>query len=232
MVDIFESDFLKNGKHVRWINLKKTNPFAFSFDYNFWHDSISKSLNDKIIKTILKKKNYNVKNKKFVLHDMEYTTWIKDNIFKWKNKEIKLLKNSIKNILKNFFNQINYKQKEKIYIQGWPSVLKKDQSHSEHFHDDHEYSFLSGNIILTDNKTTTDYNIYPRSCQFGYYKCKNFPGSVTIFSSYISHKVDIIKDDLRMSIGFNLYTQTAMDHFVKTKEFQDPLNPIYFSIEL
>lgn len=232
MANIFESDYLINGKHVRWVSLEKTNPFAFSFDYNFWHDSISKSLNNKLIKAILKKKKYNTRNKEFVLQDMEYTTWIEENIFKWKNKEIKLLKNSIKKILKKFFNQINYKQEKKIYIQGWPNVLKKNQAHPEHFHDDYRHGFLSGNIILTDNKTTTDYNIYPRSCQFGYYKCKNFPGSVTIFSSYISHKVDRIQDDLRMSIGFNLYTQTAMNYFIKTKKFQDPLNPIYFSIQL
>tara|TARA_R100001086_G_scaffold186885_1_gene105040 strand:+ start:2668 stop:3339 length:672 start_codon:yes stop_codon:yes gene_type:complete len=223
-VDIFQDNFFKKGKHVRWVSLNKTNPFAFTFDYHFWHDKINLKLVDQIKKNILSKKQYDqTKNK---------TYWITNNIFKSEDLEITKLKKQIKKILNSFFKQINFNINEKLYIQGWPSVLKKDQYHKEHFHEAHEFSFLSGNIILTDNKTTTDYYIYPRSCQFGYYKYKNYPGSVTLFSSFISHKVDKIKDKSRMSIGFNLYTQTSLDYFNKTRHIQRDLSPIIYAVEL
>jgi len=223
-MEIFQDNFIKNDKHVRWVSLNKTNPFAFVFDYHFWHDEINLKLVDQIKKVILSKKQYDqTKNK---------TYWIKNNIFKLKDQEIKLLKKEIKKILNSFFKQINFNTGEQVYIQGWPSILKKDQYHKEHFHEAHEFSFLSGNIMLTDNQTTTDYYIYPRSCQFGYYKCKNYPGSVTLFSSFIPHKVNKIKDKFRISIGFNLYTKTSLDYFNKTKHIQRDLSPIKYAVKL
>jgi hypothetical protein len=230
-VDIFQDNFFKKGKHVRWVSLNKTNPFAFTFDYHFWHDTISTKLTNKLIKLFLTKKEYNVNNKKYIDQTKNDIYWIENNVFKLKNQEIKLLKKEIKRILNCFYKQINFNTDEQFYIQGWPSILKKNQYHKEHFHEAHEFSFLSGNIILTDNKTTTDYYIHPRSCQFGYYKCKNYPGSITIFSSFIPHKVDTIKDEFRMSIGFNLYTQTGLNYFNKTIENQDPLSPINYAVK-
>ena len=230
-MDIFQDNFIKKGKHVRWVSLNKTNPFAFAFDYHFWHDTIDTKLTNKLIKFFLTKKEYNVSHKEFIDQSKDETYWIKNNIFKLKDQEIKLLKKEIKKILNSFFKQINFKTNEKLYIQGWPSILKKNQHHREHFHDAHEFSFLCGNIMLTDNQTTTDYYIYPRSCQFGYYRCKNYPGSITIFSSHIPHKVNKIEDNFRMSIGFNLYTQKALDYFNETIENQDLLSPINYSVD-
>ncbi|MAL11243.1 MAG: hypothetical protein CMF74_16460 [Maricaulis sp.] len=231
-MDIFFDNFIKNGKHLRWVSINKTNPFAFTMDNHFWHDKINIKLINKVKKFILTKKEYNIKHNEFIDQTKNDTYWISNNIFKEENKEIKILKKEIKKILNNFFKQINLKLNEKIYIQGWPSILKKNQFHKEHFHEAHEFSFLSGNIILTNNKTTTDYYIYPRSCQFGYYKHKNFSGSITLFSSFIPHKVDTIKDKFRMSIGFNLYTQKSIDYFNETIENQIPLSPIRFVVEL
>jgi len=231
-MDIFQDDFVKNGKHTRWVSLNKTNPFAFAFDYHFWHDKIDLKLNNKLKKLLLKKKQYNINNKNYIDQTIDNTYWITNNIFKLKDVEIKTLKKEIKKILNNFFKQVGFETNENIYIQGWPSVLKKDQYHKEHFHEAHRFSFISGNIMLTDNKTTTDYYIYPRSCQFGYYKCENSPGSITLFSSYISHKVDKINDEFRMSLGFNLYTQTALNYYNETKQNQDLLSPINYSVKL
>jgi len=51
-MEIFQDNFIKNDKHVRWVSLNKTNPFAFVFDYHFWHDEINLKLVDQIKKVI------------------------------------------------------------------------------------------------------------------------------------------------------------------------------------
>jgi len=88
-MDIFQDDFVKNGKHTRWVSLNKTNPFAFAFDYHFWHDKIDLKLNNKLKKLLLKKKQYNINNKNYIDQTIDNTYWITNiNIFIYLNLNI------------------------------------------------------------------------------------------------------------------------------------------------
>ena len=84
----------------------------------------------------------------------------------------------------------------------------------------HENAYISGNICLTENNTTTDYDIP----YLGWVTTENSKRRMTLFPSCLPHSVDKLKDGERYTIAFDLITEQGMDYFwCNNKSECDPL---------
>ena len=87
-----------------------------------------------------------------------------------------------------------------------------------HSHSLHENTFLSGNMSLSLNDTTTDYWIPLFSLYHGYFRVKNDPGNICLFPSWIQHRVDHLKDrQVRYTLAFDLFTKESFNYIEKTE---------------
>jgi hypothetical protein len=87
--------------------------------------------------------------------------------------------------------------------------------------------------MISSNPTTTDYAIPHLSTYYGYYKVENKPARMTLFPSWVQHKVDPIEDEERISIGFDIFTYFSMEYVGKNKQLDSILNdPIMKAIPL
>lgn len=197
---------------IRFCGLKQNNPFAPVFDVPIWIDQIDINLIDDILKLIKSKEHL-------------YDDWTQYNLFLWKENEIFFLKKNIANVYVKFMEVLNLPVMNDLWINSWVFPQKKNMNLKLHTHATHENSYLSGNIPLTKNNTTTDYEIPYISVLGGSYECKNKPGKITLFPSYLPHSVKRLDDDERYSIGFDLITNDGMQCFLNNNNnSNDPLH--------
>jgi len=107
---------------------------------------------------------------------------------------------------------------EGLYIRGWYNVLRPGEYLPVHHHSIHENTFLSGNLLLTDSKIPTEYTVPLYSTYGGNFKPPSKAGTITIFPSWVEHKVETNESDhVRISLAWDLYTWEGMmycrDHF-------------------
>jgi len=128
------------------------------------------------------------------------------NVFKWRNKEITKLKNNIILLHNKFINYLNIKIDSKIYINSWFNILRKKQSIKTHLHGTTPDSYLSGNICVSCDGTSTVYiNPINTINDPVTYKSKNIVGKIILFQSNIPHYSTPHKNDKeRMTIAFDL----------------------------
>ena len=128
------------------------------------------------------------------------------NVFKWRNKEITKLKNNIILLHNKFINYLNIKIDSKIYINSWFNILRKKQSIKTHLHGTTPDSYLSGNICVSCDGTSTVYiNPVNTINDPVTYKSKNIVGKIILFQSNIPHYSTPHKNDKeRMTIAFDL----------------------------
>ena len=128
------------------------------------------------------------------------------NVFKWRNKEITKLKNNIILLHNKFINYLNIKIDSKIYINSWFNILRKKQSIKTHLHGTTPDSYLSGNICVSCDGTSTIYiNPINTINDPVTYKSKNIVGKIILFQSNIPHYSTPHKNDKeRMTIAFDL----------------------------
>jgi len=128
------------------------------------------------------------------------------NVFKWRNKEITKLKNSIILLHNKFINHLNIKIDNKIYINSWFNILRKKQSIKTHLHGTTPDSYLSGNICVSCDGTSTVYiNPINTINDPVTYESKNIVGKIILFQSNIPHYSTPHKNDKeRMTIAFDL----------------------------
>ena len=128
------------------------------------------------------------------------------NVFKWKNKEILKLKQNIILLHNNFLNYLNIKLNKTVYINSWFNVLKKNQSIAKHLHGTTPDSYLSGNICISCEDTSTVYlnPINPINDPITY-ESKNTMGKIILFQSNIPHYTTPNNSDKdRMTLAFDL----------------------------
>jgi hypothetical protein len=128
------------------------------------------------------------------------------NVFKWKNKEITKLKNNIVLLHNKFINHLNIKIDNKVYINSWFNVLKKNQSIKIHLHGTTPDSYLSGNICVSCDSTATVYvNPINTINDPVTYESKNEVGKIILFQSNIPHYTTVHKNQKeRITIAFDL----------------------------
>ena len=130
----------------------------------------------------------------------------KYNIFKWKNKEITKLKNNIVLLHNKFLEHLNIKTDNKVYINSWFNVLKKNQSIKIHLHGTTPDSYLSGNVCISCDGTSTIYvNPINTVNDPVTYESKNEIGKIILFQSNIPHYTTVHKSEKeRITIAFDL----------------------------
>ena len=198
-----------DGKLHRWKTWKPNTPFAPQIDVHLYHDSISLSLTDKLIELICLQNIGEYRN----------GAWEKYNIFSIKNNSIDELKNIIWDSYLDYCESIEVEPYDRDYIliRGWAVRLDDKDEVGMHSHSLHENTFISGNISLTDNKTTTDYWIPLFSLYHGFYECDNIPGKMTLFPSWVQHRVvPNNSGKRRYSLAFDLFTKQSIDYVIET----------------
>ena len=143
---------------------------------------------------------------------IELTTY---NIFDWDEDIIRSLADKIYWSYTEYINQLCYNviPKDKLWIRGWGVRLELDQHLNHHAHSFHENTYLSGNLSLSDLDTTTDYLFPYLGWYFGYRKVKNVPGTMTLFPSWLEHKVDKnTTGQVRFSLGFDMFTEQSISY--------------------
>jgi hypothetical protein len=209
----------KSQNLIRFCGLKQKNPFAPIFDVPIWMNSIDKNLIDKVL--VIVKENEK---------DFSNTKWTDYNFFEWSQHEVQKIKEQIKFNINCFLQELNVPIPSNLWINGWIFPQKKNMNLKLHNHATHENSFLSGNIVLTHNCTTTNYEIPFISLNEGLFKVKNHQGAITLFPSYLPHCVDSLSDEERYSIGFDIITEDGMNCFLKNNN--DKNNCLIRSVKL
>lgn len=191
-----------NPKMYRWKSWEAQTPFAPSFDVSVYLDSIDvEGLEDLLSRRL----------------PIEWTTY---NIFDWDEEIIKSLADKIYWSYTEYMNQLCYDviPKDKLWIRGWGVRLELDQHLNHHAHSFHENTYLSGNLSLSDLDTTTDYFFPYLGWYFGYWKVKNVPGTMTIFPSWLEHKVDKnTTGQVRFSLAFDMFTEQSISYISENR---------------
>ena len=195
----------------RWKNWNPNTPFAPIFDLPLWIEDFDPWFTEELI-SIIKKNNLGI------CHDV----WKNYNIFQWDCEVIEYLKKIIITVYKNYMYCLNLPFENTLWIRGWAINLTKNDGLRLHSHSFHENTYLSGNFMISNNKTTTDYVIPHLTTNYGFYKVENIPGRMTLFPSWVQHKVDPISDEERFSIGFDLFTKHSVEYI--NSDSNDPIS--------
>ena len=185
------------GEWRSWRSNPANNHFAPRFSVDIWFDEINLNLIDNIL-DVVKDNEDLYKN-----HQWEHY-----NVFQWDYKCIHELKDIIKVSYTDFCRKIGV-SRENTWIRGWVYPQKQGMTLKRHSHALHENSYISGNICLTENNTTTDYDIP----YIGWITTENSKGRMTLFPSSLPHAVDKLEEGERYSLAFDLITEQGMDYF-------------------
>lgn len=213
--NVLDSAFCKtvtaNGHLHRWKSWEAKTPFAPVFDVPIWIDDVNKKFVDQILDVVKKNDNGTYKD-----------LWESYNIFKWEHHAFKALRASIWHSYNNYMDTLNLPKEngDSLWIRGWAISLKPGERVGRHCHSYHENTYLSGNIMLSDNQTTTDYLIPHLSSYYGPWKCKNLPGRMTLFPSWVEHSVSEVEEQ-RYSLGYDLFDYHTMEYISKNKILGD-----------
>ena len=189
--------YYDNPKMYRWKSWEAQTPFAPSFDVPVYIDSIDvEGLEDLLASKL----------------PIEWTTY---NIFDWDEDIIRSLADKIYLSYTEYINQLCYSiiPKDKLWIRGWGVRIDPDDYLNHHAHSFHENTYLSGNLSISNLETTTDYFFPYLGWYFGYWKVKNVPGKMTLFPSWLEHKVDKnTTGQVRFSLGFDMFTEQSISY--------------------
>ena len=189
--------YYDNPKMYRWKSWEAQTRFAPSFDVPVYIDSIDVEGLENLLASKL---------------PMEWTTY---NIFDWDEDIIKNLVDKIYLSYTEYINELSYEviPKDKLWIRGWGVRIDPDNYLNHHAHSFHENTYLSGNLSISNLETTTDYLFPYLGWYFGYWKVKNVPGKMTLFPSWLEHKVDKnTTGQIRFSLGFDMFTEQSISY--------------------
>jgi hypothetical protein len=196
----------KNNLH-RWKNWEPNTPFAPVFDCPIWVEDLNTYFIESLIGDIEKNNPGSYQE-----------TWRTYNIFEWQTNSTKSLKDFVTRVYYDYVNSLSLPKERvnDVWIRGWAVVLEPGQPVPRHCHSYHENTFLSGNVMLTDNQTTTDYFLPHLSDYYGPWKCENKPGRITMFPSWINHEV-LPTEQKRISVGFDLFSFHTLEYISKNR---------------
>ena len=137
-------------------------------------------------------------------------------------KELNFLKESIKKEHDNFLWELDVKN-ENVYVQCWANVMRKGEQIQKHIHGNNNWGYLGGHICVHTEGTNTYYsNPYNRES----FISKNDNGKLTFFPDYLAHHTDKVKNDLRITVAFDMITEEAWNEDIKEdmKSHWEPLH--------
>ena len=198
-----------NPKMYWWRNWERKSPFAPSFDIPVYLDNYDTAFSTELAMVI---------DRKECQWDYKRFNWLSYNIFDWDNKVIKTLADKIYRTYLEYNNELGYPHipKEHLWIRGWGIVMREGHFIRHHSHAFHENSYISGNLSLSEIGTTTDYYFPYLGWYFGYWKVKNTIGGLSMFPSWLEHKVDKVptseEPKVRYTVAFDMFTPSSMDY--------------------
>jgi hypothetical protein len=216
--------------NIKIINFKsKTKQTFFAPEWNYYlfetrNDNINFNEISKLClskeKEILKLPNSNkVNNDGFTGLGKNSTTskYENYNVLKWKNKNIKLIKQTIisfHNEILNYFNQPLLKE---LWIQCWVNIMRKGEQIKPHLHDTSPYTYLGGHICVQCENTTTNYiNPINQINEPELYKSKNEIGKITLFQNNIPHYTNKHNSNKeRITIAFDLSLNKTKNNYLR-----------------
>jgi predicted nuclease of restriction endonuclease-like (RecB) superfamily len=106
-----------------------------------------------------------------------------------------------------YFEKLMIPTPDRLWLQMWCNILKKDERIEIHQHSYDEKSLLSGNLCLKTENTNTHYinphNYFAKNNEI--YNSKNVRGKLTLFPSIIPHATDVVQtDEVRITIAFDV----------------------------
>lgn len=131
------------------------------------------------------------------------------NVLKWEHPQIEKLFQNIKFFYHESLKSFNVRYDNKLYIQCWANVMRKEEEIATHTHCYRDNSFLSGHITIQSENTQTIYfnpTIYDINKGYQESYCfDNFPGKINIFQSNIPHKTTKhMGNNERITIAFDI----------------------------
>lgn len=219
-----------NNKLINFKSKLPSTPFSPSYNYFIFENNISNEIDVKQILNVMF-------NREKHLKDFDYSP-SKDVQFEEKNLPIrykffdkkvfnsnciKTLISVLKNNIQDYSKSVYEPMPEKLWIQIWCNILRKNQLIELHQHDASENSYISGNLCLQSNDTKTHF-LNPQSyfnTNKPEYSSVNKKGKLTLFPSTLPHGTDKVKDDEpRVTIAFDVLTEKN----VKTLTWKDNKN--------
>ena len=210
------------GKKTTW-RFQILNDFGVNFKCHMWHDELEK----KDFSSIVKWTHENIISKNHHLDDRtkETSYWDKYNLFvEMKDDDtIQYIQKSIKKSYKEFVKTIEGEEKE-VYLNGWLNVMTKDMNLLRHCHANHENSYLSGNLLITEPTTSRTSFALPDwfdPTKYHVHHEQNKLGHFNLFPQWLHHWVDPIDEDLRIVIGFDLHLKESVDYYWENESHTD-----------
>ena len=205
-----------NPKMYRWTRWDANTPFAPSFDVSVYIDECGNSITKDLIKLCEQYK-------------FSRDNWIEYNIFSMTDFVIGLLSDRIYQVYTDYMVELKEEplSKDKLWIRGWGVTLNADEGIDHHSHAFHENTYLSGNISLSDLNTSTDYFFPYLGWYFDYWKVKNKLGNISLFPSWLEHKVDPnTTGHVRFSLAFDMFTEHTIDYISNNRNDSSVLQKI------
>ena len=203
------------GELKEWRSDHPNNYFAPRFQVHMWFDEIEHTIIDDILDWVKENEDVYADDK-----------WEHYNVFSWKYPTAQRLKEIIKRSYEQLCDKLGIYVEDKLWIRGWVYPMKKGMRLERHFHAIHENSFLSGNINLTGNDTTTDFHIP----YLGLACVQNAKGRMVMFPSSLPHSVEKLEDDERYSLAYDIITEDGMNYFKEHNTNKD--DPLNLAVEL
>ena len=158
------------------------------------------------------------------LHASDYdetklSHWRTYNVFEFDLPVINEIKQQIIRSYYEFLQEYKVEAQEELWIHGWVTILTKGVDLGIHNHSLDDKSYLSGSINLTPCDNSTNF-VSPRidlHKDHTVFKIKNFVGSLNIFPSWVFHYVEPVKEDLRLTLAFDLFTRDAVDFYKENR---------------
>jgi hypothetical protein len=143
--------------------------------------------------------------------------WRTYNVFEFDLPIINTIKQQIIRAYCDFTQAYNVKIQNELWIHGWVTILTKGVDLGIHNHALDDKSYVSGSINLTPCDNSTNF-VSPQidlHKEHTVFKIKNFVGSLNMFPSWVFHYVDPVKEDLRLTLAFDLFTADAIEFYKK-----------------
>ena len=212
----------QTDKIHRWKTWEPKSPFAPYVDAHVFCDEYDSLLAKEI--RVIANQSYlgQIEESKFLSAANWKSLWTKYNLFTWSHSVFKILRDRIYDSYDEYCKGVDIKplDRKDIWIRGWLARVESGQSIGMHSHALHENAFVSGNMSLhsLNPYTTTDYWIPLFSLYHGYFQVKNEPGVVTLFPSWLQHRVDTNQSSkVRYTLAFDLFNEYNFKYIRKTE---------------
>jgi hypothetical protein len=218
-----------NIKVINFKSAPKNNFFAPEWNYYLFESEINKINFNSLSNYFLKKEKeilklpYTARDGKIIdgytgLGKNSTTTrFNKYNVFKWKNKNISLLKEIIIKFHNKIINYFKQPPVNKLYIKSWINIMRKGEKIKPHIHGVTPDTYLGGHVCIQCDGTSTYYiNPINQINEPEIHSSKNEIGKITLFQNNIPHFTDTQStENERITLAFDLALVKLDDNYIK-----------------